>query len=139
MKHSPLVSVATLVCLLAWGTAVSAPRAQLDPETAELLVDLVRAAAEYDLYFARCRGDVSGRRTGNIKKILVNKYGFTVTQVQDDYFPERSYQAARNNLEKDFLRQLSQLGGCKGAKKQGLQDSLHSRYRGLLDRLRQLP
>ena len=139
MKHSTLLPVAALVYLLAWGLATSTPREQLDPETAELLVELVRAAAEYDLYFARCRGDISGRRTGNVKKALINKYGITVTHVQDDYFPEHSYQAARKNLEKDFLRQISRLGGCKGAKKQGLQDSLHSRYRELLDRLHQLP
>jgi hypothetical protein len=139
MNHSFLVPGVALVCVLLSGTATPGPRDLLEPETAELLVDLVRASAEYDLYFARCRGDISGRRTDNVKKVLINKYGMTVTQVQDDYFPERSYQAARKNLEKDFLRQISRLGGCKGAKKAGFQDRLRARYQGLLEQLRQLP
>lgn len=139
MNRRPNLPSIALACLLLSDTAVPAPRDLLDQETAELLVELVRAAAEYDLYFARCRGDVSGRRTGNLKKALINKYGITVTHVQDDYFPERSYQAARKNLETDFRRKLTRLGGCKGAKKQGLKDSLRSRYQELLDRLHRLP
>ena len=139
MNPPPFVPMIALVCLLLPGTATPGPRDRLDPDTAELLVDLVRAAAEYDLYFARCRGDISGRRTDRVKRVLINKYGITVTHVQDDYFPERSYQAARKNLEKDFLQRVIRLGGCKGAKEKGLRDSLHSRYHGLLDRLRNLP
>ncbi len=115
------------------------PRDPLDPITAELLVNLVRVAAQYDLYSARCRGDVSGRRTDNLKKALVRKYGITPTQVQDDHFPERSHRAARRNIEKDFVRQIAQLGGCREAKKAGFQDDLRARYLELMDKLYQLP
>ncbi len=115
------------------------PRDPLDPATAELLVNLVRVAAEYDLYSARCRGDVSGRRTDNLKKVLVRKYGITPTQVQDDYFPERSHRAARRSIEKDFVEKLRQLESCRNAKKAGYQDDLRARYLELMDKLQRLP
>ncbi len=132
-------SAIALVCLIFWGAAMPGPRDPLAPVTAELLVNLVRVAAQYDLYSARCRGDVSGRRTDNLKKVLIRKYDITPTQVQDDYFPERSHRAARRNIEKDFVQQIAQLGGCREAKKAGFQDDLRARYQELLDQLHWLP
>ena len=139
MKRFPLVSAIALLCLVVWSTATPGPREPLDPVTAELLVDLVRVAARYDLYSARCRGDVSGRRTDNLKKVLVRKYRITPTQVQDDYFPEGSHRAARRTIERDFVQQIAQLGGCREAKKAGFQDDLRARYQELMDKLNRLP
>ena len=139
MNRFPQSSVIALVCLILWSTAMPGPRDPVDPLTAELLVDLVRVAAEYDLYSARCRGDLSGRRTDNLKKAMIRKYGLTPTQVQDDYFPERSHQAARRNIEKDFVQQIAQLGGCREAKKAGYLDDLRDRNLELLDKLNRLP
>ena len=139
MSRFPRISAIALVCLVLWSTATPGPRDPLDPITAELLVALVRAAAQYDLYSARCRGDASGRRTDNLKKVLIGRYGLTPTQVQDDYFPERSHRAARRNIEKDFVQQIAQLGGCREAKKAGYQDDLRARYLALMDKLNRFP
>ncbi len=139
MNRLPQISAIALVCLVLWNTATPGPRDPLDPVTAELLVNLVRVAAEYDLYSARCRGDISGRRTDNLKKVLIRRYRITPIQVQDDYFPERSHRAARRNIEKDFVQQIAQLGGCREAKKAGFQDDLRARYQELMDRLHEMP
>ncbi len=139
MSRSTLLSAIIILFLVPWSAATSAPREPLPPATAELLVELVRVAAEYDLYSARCRGDISGRRTDNLKKVLIRRYGLTPTQVQDDYFPERFHRDARRNIEKEFAGMLTQLGGCRKAKKAGFQDELRVRYLELMDKLRRLP
>jgi len=122
--------------------AVSSPApalSYLDEDTGRLLVQAVEAAAEYDLYNARCRSDLSGRRTDNLNKKLASKFRMTLIKVQDDLFPERSYRRAQERLQSDFLAKLKNAGGCKGAKEQGMPDELRRRYDDLMREIEQLP
>ncbi|EXJ15955.1 hypothetical protein [Imhoffiella purpurea] len=138
-RHTPSWTLAPILLLLAGilPTAASAPL--LDEETETLLVDAVTAAAELDLYEARCRGDRSGRRTDNLNKELVGKLGMTVLGVEDDLFPERSYRRVKERLERDFLDSLKDAGGCPEAKASDLPETLNARYRELLEAVRALP
>jgi hypothetical protein len=120
--------------------AASAPAQQLlDEDTERLLVDAVTAASELDLYHARCRSDVSGRRTDNLNKELVSRFRMTVLDVEDDLFPERSYRRAKERLQRDFLEKLKQAGGCKEAKQAGMQQDLRNRYDALMREIDALP
>jgi hypothetical protein len=110
-----------------------------DEGTRQLLVDAVEAAADLDLYSARCRSDGSGRRTDNLNKALVGKFRMTVIQVQDDFFPERSYRRVQDRLQGDFLERLRAAGGCKEAKQAGMPDQLRERYDGLVRQIDALP
>lgn len=111
----------------------------LDPGTRQRLIDGVTAAAAMDLYHARCRGDISGRQTDNLNKLLVSKLQTTVLSVEDDLFPERSYRLTRQRLEADFLARLRDAGGCPGAKTSGLPDQLRADYDSALEGIRALP
>ena len=111
----------------------------LDEATEQLLVDAVSAAAELDLYHARCRSDVSGRRTDNLNKELVSKFQMTVLEVEDDLFPERSYRRAKERLQREFLVRLKQAGGCKEAKRAGMPAQLRERYDRLMSEVDALP
>jgi hypothetical protein len=93
-----------------------------------LLVEAVEAAFELDLYNARCRNDQSGRRTENLNKELVSRFRMTVLDVMDDLFPEAYYRSARERMREDFLARLRTMGGCAGAKAEGLRNSLGARY-----------
>ena len=111
----------------------------LDEDTEQLLVDAVTAATEVDLYHARCRSDVSGRRTDNLNKELASKFRMTVLKVQDDLFPERSYRRAQERLQRDFLNKLKEAGGCSGAKASGMPERLRTRYDELVKEIDRLP
>jgi hypothetical protein len=105
----------------------------LTDEDEALLVDAVEAAFELDLYNARCRSDQSGRRTENLNKELVSRFRMTVLDVLDDLFPEGYYRAARERMSEDFLNRLRAMGGCAGAKAEGLRASLGARYDAAMD------
>ncbi len=111
----------------------------LDAETEELLVAVVEAATELDLYNARCRRDRSGRRVDNLNKALVSKLRMAVLQVEDELFPERSYRRARERLQRESLARLKQAGGCEKAKKAGIPNRLRMRYDDLMGKLDRLP
>ncbi|NEX23356.1 hypothetical protein G3480_24190 [Thiorhodococcus mannitoliphagus] len=111
----------------------------LDAQTEQLLVDAVEAAANLDLYNARCRGDVSGRATDNLNKAMVGKLRTTVLSVQDDLFPEHSYRRVQRRLEADFIARLRDMKGCDGAKESALPDSLKEDYQEKLSAIRALP
>lgn len=100
----------------------------LTEEDRALLVEAVEAAFELDLYNARCRNDQSGRRTENLNKELVSRFRMTVLDVMDDLFPEGYYRIARERMREDFLARLRTMGGCAGAKAEGLRDGLGARY-----------
>lgn len=121
------------------GAPVGAAPDLVDGATRQLLVEAVIAASDYDLFQARCRGDVSGRHSENLNKVLVNKFRITLIQVQDRYFPEHSYRLVQPRLQQELMDRLNGLGGCQGAKDQGLRDQLRDRYEGLLERLSGLP
>ncbi len=128
--------------LLAALLPAAGAHAALDPlneSTQQLLVEAVSAASDYDLFQARCRSDVSGRQSENLNKVLVNKFRLTLIQVQDKYFPERSYRLVQPRLQQEFLARLNEMGGCQGAKERGLREELRGRYETLLDRLGSLP
>jgi len=136
--RSILLSV--LIGLAAAGLSGSA-RAQglLDEETVQLLVNAVEAAAELDLYNARCRSDQSGRRTENLNKSLAGRFHLTVIGIEDRYFPERSYRAVQERIQTRFIERLKAAGGCPGAKASGLRDQLEARYRETLGAIDALP
>ena len=127
---------------LAFLTALAQPTAAqsfLDEETKQLLVTAVEAATELDLYNTRCRRDDSGRRKNNLNKELVSSFRMTILDVQDDLFPERSYRRARERLLLGFQRKLKEAGGCKEAKKAGMQQRLRARYDEQMGELEALP
>jgi len=128
-----------VVVLLAALAAPAVALSLLDEQTEQLLVEAVEAAVELDLYNARCRSDVSGRRTDNLNKELASKFRMTVIKVQDDLFPERSYRRVQERLQRDFLQKLKDAGGCKGAKEQGMPEQLRGRYDALIREIDRLP
>jgi hypothetical protein len=111
----------------------------LDEDTTRLLVDAVEAAAELDLYNARCRSDQSGRRTENLNKALAGRFRITVIGVQDRYFPERSYRQAQERIQTAFLERLKAGGGCAEARTSGLRAVLEARHRETLGAIEALP
>jgi len=128
----PVVWFVVATLHFAAGAGPLAARSLLDEDTGRLLVDAVEAASALDFYNARCRRDVSGRRTDNLNKELVSKFRMTVLEVEDDLFPERSYRLAKERLQRDFLEKLKQAGGCKEAKRAGMPDRLRQRYDNLM-------
>ncbi len=127
-----------VLLLAASGLSLSA-RPLLDEETEKLLVAAVAAAAELDLYNARCRRDVAGRHADNLNKELVSKFRMTVLEVEDELFPERSYRRTQERLRREFLKKLKQAGGCRDAKRAGIPHWLRNRYDDLLRAIERLP
>jgi len=128
-----------LCCLLALAAPTAHCGEPLDEETDQLLVEAVEAAFELDLYNARCRSDQSGRNTENLNKELASRLRMTVIDVQDDLFPEGYYRDAQARMERDFLARLREIGGCDGAKKAGLRDSLGERYDAAMEQIAKRP
>ena len=127
------------VLLLMAGIPPLPAQSLLDEETRQLLVAAVEAAAELDLYYARCRRDLSGRRTDNLNQELASKFRLTVLEVEDSLFPERSYRRVEERLQREFSTKLKQSGGCKGAKQAGMPNRLRAHYDDLIGSLEQLP
>ena len=127
----------------AWLSAALAGTAHALPppeeEFAALLVEAVTAAVELDLYHARCRRDLSGRRTDNLNKALASRFRLTVLQVQDELFPDGSYRQTQQRLQREFLARLKEAGGCRGAKDTGLPEQLRARYAETLEQVKQSP
>jgi len=128
-----------LAALLALGDWPAAAQPVLDENSQRLLVDAVTAAAELDLYNARCRSDQSGRSTNNLNKILASKFRLTVLKVQDDLFPDGSYRQVQARLQEQFLNRLKEVGGCTGAKSSGMPAQLGDRYDSLTREIERLP
>lgn len=146
IRRHTMLHVSQKLGLLSLGALLYAASTQLitaqsfiDEQTEQLLVNAVEAAAEFDLYNARCRSDGSGRRTDNLNKELAGKFRMTVLDVEDDLFPERSYRRAKERLQRDFLETLKQVGGCKEAKKAGMPAKLRERYDNLMQEIDALP
>jgi hypothetical protein len=137
--YPPTAAIALLLALLMGAPPAWAAADAVDEATARFLIEAVTAASDYDQFQARCRNDVSGRRSENLNKLLVNKFRLTLTGVQDKYFPERSYRLVQPRLQQEFLERLNGIGGCPGAKEQGLLEQLRTRYEALYDRLQSLP
>lgn len=133
--------LSVLAAILALSLLNSATSAQgfIDEDTERLLVEAVTAAVELDLYNARCRSDVSGRRTDNLNKTLASRFRLTVIRVQDEMFPERSYRRVQERLQQDFLDRLREAGGCREARQAGMQQELNDRYDRLMQEIRALP
>jgi len=138
-KTTRVVLFFVAALLFAAGAAPLPAQPVVDEDTQRLLVHAVEAASQLDLYNARCRRDVSGRRTDNLNKELVSKFRMTVLEVEDDLFPERSYRRAKERLQGDFLSMLKQAGGCKAAKSAGMPDRLRERYGNLMQEIDALP
>lgn len=128
-----------LAALLALADWPAASQPVLDENSQRLLVDAVTAAAELDLYNARCRSDQSGRSTDNLNKILASKFRLTVLKVQDDLFPDGSYRLVQARLQEQFLNRLKEVGGCAGAKSAGMPAQLGDRYHSLTREIERLP
>jgi hypothetical protein len=139
MPRSAGVAGLFLCCLLALAAPAAHCGEPLDEETDQLLVEAVEAAFELDLYNARCRSDQSGRNTENLNKELASRLRMTVIDVQDDLFPEGYYRDAQERMERDFLARLRDIGGCDGAKKAGLRDSLGERYDTAMEQIAKRP
>lgn len=134
------LALAGLLLVTTLQLARHAPAASpVDEATGALLVEAVEAAFALDLYNDRCRSDRSGRHIDNLNKTLASKLRITVLGVQDDLFPERSYRRAQARMQEAFLARLQELGGCSGAKTEGLLIALRERYDAALARVSTLP
>lgn len=133
------LSVLTAVLALSLLSSATSAQGFIDEDTERLLVEAVTAAVELDLYNARCRSDVSGRRTDNLNKTLASRFRLTVIRVQDEMFPERSYRRVQERLQQDFLDRLREAGGCREARQAGMQQELNDRYDRLMQEIRALP
>jgi len=127
-----------LACLLAASLGAFSANALLSEETGGLLAELVRASQEYDFYNARCRGNAASTKTDDSNRLFLFKYRLTVNQVINLYIGEndRDEKAA---MERDFLQRLSQMGGCRLAKKKNLLKELDQKYRQLFEQVSNLP
>lgn len=110
----------------------------LDDETGTLLADLVRTSLGYDLFNGRCRGSRALTKTEDANRLFLSKYGLTVNQVITLYVGGDA-RAERAAIEQTFLRRIGQMGGCKAAREQGLEEELHRDYRRLYDQISDLP
>ena len=110
----------------------------LSDETASLLVELVRASLEYDLYNARCRGNAASTKTEDSNRLLIFKYRLTVNQVIN-YYIGQDDRAEKAAIEQTFLQKLSSMGGCALAKKSGLPKQLDKNYRQLFEQVSNQP
>lgn len=133
-----VVPIALLSALFAIGQPAHAVNLLVSEETGQLLAELVRASAEYDLYNARCRGNAASTKTEDSNRLLLSKYRLTVNQVIANFIG-RDDRAERIAMEQLFLQKLNQLGGCAEAKKQGLQKQLDQKYRQLFEQISDLP
>lgn len=133
------VSLFLTLPLVALALAASAAPPTLTPETQQVLVSAVEAAAALDFYNARCRSDGSGRHSDNLNKQLATKLHLTIISVQDDLFPERSFRAVQKRLQEQFTEDLRQAGGCKAAKDAGVPQQLDDRYRQGVTAIEALP
>ena len=134
----PALALLAVLCLGAPPPTRSATP-DLPPETRAVLVEAVTAAANLDFYNARCRADDSGRHSDNLNKQLVAKLRLTIVSVEDEFFPERGYRAAKQRLVEEAAEQLRQVGGCKAAKAAGLPATLADRYRKAIAAVDALP
>lgn len=107
-------------------------------ETGKLLSELVQTSQEYDLYNARCRGNIASTKTKDSNRLFLSKYRLTVNQVINLYI-SKDDRAERATMEQNFLRKLSLMGGCRMAKKKGLLKELDQNYRQLFEQISNLP
>ena len=135
--NAKVVLLLALPLLGASGAQAVTP--DLRPETQQVLVDAVEAAAALDFYNARCRSDDSGRNSDNLNKQLVSKLLLTIVTVQDEWFPERDYRAVQKRLVEQSAELLRQAGGCKPTKEAGLPEQLNARYRKGVAAIEALP
>ncbi|MGD8588462.1 MAG: hypothetical protein PVG22_06475 [Chromatiales bacterium] len=128
----------TLACLLAISLSAFSANPLVSDETGKLLADLVRISLEYDIYNARCRGNAASTKTDDSNRLLISKYKLTVNQVINLYLG-KDERAERATIEQGFIQKISRLGGCKMAKKNGLQQELDQNYRQLFEQISNLP
>ncbi len=126
------------ICVLAVGPGRVSANPLISEETGRLLAELVRTSQEYDLYNARCRGNVASTKTEGANKLFLSKYRLTVNQVINLYIGEDD-RAERAAIEQNFLQNLSLMGGCRRAKEQGLRQELDGNYRHLFEQISDMP
>ena len=127
-----------LVCMLATSLGAFSANPMVSEETGRLMAELVRTSQEYDLYNARCRGNAASTKTENSNRLFLSKYSLTVNQVINLYIGTDD-RAERAAMEQDFLQKLSLMGGCRMAKKKGIQKELDQNYRRLFEQISNLP
>jgi len=127
-----------LACMLAAGLSALSANAPVNEEAGRLLAELARTSLEYDLYNTRCRGNASSTKTEDSNRLFMSKYRLTVNQVISRYIGSDD-RAQRALIEQEFLQRLSQMGGCRMAKKSKLRKVLDKNYRQLFEQISNLP
>ena len=127
-----------LACMLAISLNAFSANLMVSDETGMLLADLVRTSLEYDLYNARCRGNAASTKTDDSNRLFLSKYKLTVNQVINLYIGKDEF-ALRSTIEQDFMQKIILMGGCKMAKKSGIQKELDQKYRQLVEQISNLP
>lgn len=127
-----------LVLMFAISLSAFSANPLISEETGRMLADLVRTSLEYDLYNARCRGNAASTKTDNSNRLLISRYKLTVSQIINLYIGKEE-RAERASIEQEFIQKISQMGGCKMAKKKGLLEELDQKYRQLFEQISNLP
>lgn len=127
-----------LACMLVTSLGVFSAKPLISEEASGLLVELVRASLEYDLYNARCRGNAASTKTEDSNRILLFKYRLTVNQVINLYIGQDD-RAEKARIEQNFLQKLSSVGGCSMAKKRGLLKKLDQDYQQFFEQISNQP
>jgi len=109
----------------------------IDAQTRKVLTDLVETAMLYDIYNNRCRGSIASMQTDNAEKLIIDRFGLTVSQVVRRIIKQEP-DALKIEIEQRLVNQIRELGGCRAAKQKGYLDKLSDRYRELFDQLRQM-
>ena len=134
----PLVRRIAFVIAVTAGSTVFAAGPLVSEEAGKLLAELVQAAQAYDFYNARCRGNIASTKTEDSNRLFLRKYRLTANQVINRFMGQDD-RAAKAAMEQQFLERLSELGGCKSAKKKGLLKELDKNYRQLFEQVSNLP
>ena len=127
-----------LVCMFAISLNAFSIGPLLSDETGKILAELVRTSLEYDLYNSRCRGNAASTKINDSNRLFVSKYHISANQVINLYIDKDVF-AARSAIEQEFLQKIGLMGGCKMAKKKGLQKELDHDYRRLFEQISNLP
>ena len=131
-----------LFCLLLFGiTEASFCQTSADTPTQEsplALRQLVETAIAYDIYNAKCRGLSTSIYSANLNKLLIRKYSLTLAQVIQNV-TSQDQREFKETLNTEITKRISELNGCKQAKRSGFLDQLQSKYRDLMQWLEEQP
>lgn len=115
-----------LLLLSFMATSVSAE--QLKNE--DLHTQLVKTAIKFDVFNQQCRGVSLAKKTANVNRLYIRKYGITVNNYIKVYLSQDP-RKAKVELKDEMLKTIAKKGGCQALRKQRARKSFKQQYRTL--------